>query len=268
MSPEQVEYSVSAPAIHAARTLSMHYHLIEKAGGDVPFSDHNVAVLIDVHTQAWRIKAAMKNLFKHMYYPDVRSLEANMEAVRAGIEALDAQRRNMPTFDDESADRLHDRLGIEDKQSRSGANQQAMEYRVSAPALHACRMIHQHFDFVEKESGTIEYSERNVAGIIDICTQIWRLEIAMNELCTRTPWETRGEYLQHVAVIRRALQAVDLAQMRLPSYGREMKQPLWRTETREAKITDQQRRRSEQYAAALRNARNPEEMHRALGGRL
>ena len=267
MSPDQVEYSVSAPAIYAARTLGLHYHLIEKTGGDVPFSDHNVAVLIDVHTQAWRIKAAMKNLFKQMYYPDIRSLEENLEAVRAAIESLDMQRQRMPNFDAESADRLHGKLGIEDKQSRAGANQQAQEYQVSAPALHACRMIHQHFDFVEKESGWLPYTERNVAGIIDTCTEIWRLERTMNELCTRTPWETRGEYLRHVGVIRKALQAVDLAQMRMPAYGREMSKPLWRTANREAKISDQQRRRTEQYAAALKNAKDPIEMQRILGSR-
>lgn len=264
MTPSQVEYSVSAPAISAARALSLHYHLIEKTGGEVPFSDHNVAVLIDVHTQSFRVKKRMRELFQQVYYPDVNELMSRMDAVRSCIEALDVQRQRMPSFDAEQGDRLHDRLGIEDKQHRGGVAAQASQYQVSAAALFACRMLQQHFDFVEKTTGRLKYTERNVAGIIDMCTEVWRLESAMNEICTRAPWQNAADYCRHIDVIQRAMQIVDLAQMRMPSYGREMGSPLWKTRHNEARIDEREHRRMMQIGHAMENAKTPEEQEQIL----
>jgi hypothetical protein len=266
LTPDQIEYKVSAPAIHAARSLALNFDIIERTGGEVPYCDHNVAVLIDVHTQAWRIKKAMREVFTSgdFYYPDVNSLEANLEALQYHIEQINELRNRLPQFD--GGERLHSRLGIENR-TTPGTVRDAEAIKVSAAALNAVRQLQIHFIFVPKESGIVPATEKGMAELIDLCTEVRRLESGMNLLCTQTRWQSRDELRRNLQVVKQCLHAVDVAQMRMPSYSREMGKPLWRSSSVSAPDpaqNDARRRRAEQVQAALRQAKNPEQAARIL----
>ncbi len=264
LSPDQIEYKVSAPALHAARTIALHFHFIEKSDSDIPYCDHNVAVLIDVHTQAFRIKDAMRACFasREFYYPDLNDLEQNLESVQHHVSELDRLRHRLPRFVDD--ERLHQRLGVENKPA-PGTPLDANEYGVSAPALNAARMLMRHFDFVEREDTFVFLSEKNIAGIIDTCTEIRHLESALHLICTQTRWQHKDELRNNLNVMRKAMHTLDTAQMRMPTYSREMGRPIWKTRHHDAtEITEAQMRRSQQAQAALKNARNPQDAARIL----
>lgn len=265
----QIEYKVSAPAIQAARALVRNFEIIERSGGEVPYCDHNLAVLIDVHTKAWKMREVIKPIFarKDFYYPDLNNLEENIELLQDRIDQIDALRRSLPQMvSHEDNERMHGRVGIE-AQTTPGAHGAASKYGVSAAALHAVRQLQMHFIFIEREGGIVPATEKAMAELIDMTTQALRLEQAMNELCTSTRWQSRDELRRNLQSVRRGLHAVDVAQMRMPNYGRDMKNPLWKSgslDTPDPAQDEARRRRHAQIQEALKQAKNPQQAARIL----
>jgi len=103
---DNIPYKISAPALHAARVLSRHFDFIEQDGVDLEPSVENVATIIDAHTQAFRMKAAMKYLFSQVNWldnPDAGEfLECKLEELQESVEPVDEFRKSLPRFADES----------------------------------------------------------------------------------------------------------------------------------------------------------------------
>ena len=224
-------YKISAPALLAARKLLVHFDLIEK--GDTEACVDNVATIIDAHTQAFRIKAAMKYLFSQVNWldnPDAGEyLEDRLEELQDSVDKIDELRRSLPRFSDESEAKLNG-IGLENRESsgqRADTKRQARILEVNPLALHATRMLMEHYHFVEK-TGQVRRNERQIAMLINMCTRLYKLQDALHLMCTRTPWMHVDELRRDLEVMRKSLRAVDSANMYLPGYGGEMPKNLKR----------------------------------------
>lgn len=94
------------------------------------------------------------------------------------------------------------------------------EFIVSAPAMHAARTLLKNFRF--ESTGTIEPTERNIAIIVDVCTQIFRVEAALDNMVQRVPWLDKRSLGQNLDQLREAVRAIELVRNRMPSYGRTL----------------------------------------------
>lgn len=90
-------------------------------------------------------------------------------------------------------------------------------YDVSAAALHAARTLMRNFNLTEKAN--IAATERNIAIIVDVCTQVFRVEAAVENLVRHIPWYDRHELAQSMDQLREAIRVLEVARNRMPRYG-------------------------------------------------
>ncbi len=92
------EYKVSAPALHAARAILRNFRLepIDK----IAATEQNLAILVDVTTQIFRIQPAMAAFVKEVPWTDKNGLKANIELLQNGIRALEVVSNRLPAFQD------------------------------------------------------------------------------------------------------------------------------------------------------------------------
>lgn len=93
-----------------------------------------------------------------------------------------------------------------------------VKHKVSAPALHAARVLLANFNVAEKqtENQTIPVSEFNIAVLIDICTDVFRLvpfRTKVGDLAARVG---KGEVKR--AEVYQLLSELSQTLNRLPSY--------------------------------------------------
>ena len=96
----------------------------------------------------------------------------------------------------------------------------------SAPAVHAARMILRNFRL--ESLGRIPVSERNLAIIIDVCTQTHRTKPVIAKLINGTPWAgimcqwaDKAEFNRHSELLRHSIRELELAHNRMPNYSEE-----------------------------------------------
>lgn len=266
MSPN--DYSISAPALHAARAVMQHFILepIE----DVKASEKNIATLIDVHTKSWRAKRAMKDFFSHLRWLGDRELETNIPLLRERINTLQQFHRTMPQYEESARELLFERTGIEDQTSTGAIKQigrEAIEYRVSAPALHATRILMSKFKFSQRHPGVprqLPLTERAVAVLIDLCTQMWIVQSAMSKLCAEIPWSDPREIQRLKQRIHDAMYLLSVAQNIITSYSTRRGGSSWRTQHVSYVPTSRDIEHASMIASRLAAASTPEEEHRIL----
>ena len=95
-------------------------------------------------------------------------------------------------------------------------------YEISAAALHAARTLLRHFDFQIGKNGKYAPTEKNIAIIVDVCTQVFRLEVAVKSITKQLPANLTVHELQSRSEqIREALRTVEMAYNYLPHFGEE-----------------------------------------------
>ena len=69
--------------------------------------------------------------------------------------------------------------------------------------------------------GRIPVSERNLAIIIDVCTQTHRTKPVIAKLINGTPWADKAEFNRHSELLRHSIRELELAHNRMPNYSEE-----------------------------------------------
>lgn len=142
-------------------------------------------------------------------------------------------------------------------------NPQDNKYEVSAPALHAARTVLKNFDITETKGGRIRATEKNLAIIIDVCTGIFRVERAMDNMLNNLPWHNKEDLASNMDMLRDAIRAVDMVRKHIPSYGgRGNSNVLRDLGSREPPRRDT--KYIQQVSNALRTAKTPDEEQKVL----
>lgn len=89
----------------------------------------------------------------------------------------------------------------------------------SAPALHAAKILLKNFEIVERPEGRIRATEKNIAILIDVCTDIFRVESVMDQLIKTTPWLDKDALARNLGQLRDAVRAVELVRNHMPRFA-------------------------------------------------
>jgi hypothetical protein len=135
----------------------------------------------------------------------------------------------------------------------------AQAYKLSAPALHAARTILRHFILVPRPECKIQPTEKNLGIAIDVCTQAFRAQNALNYLCSKVQWRDRNEAIAEIDNMREAIRAVELVKNSMPAYETEQAVPLWQKQRVEAEMTRGQAEEMRAISARLKAARTVDE---------
>ncbi len=247
MSPQH--YEISGPARHAAVTILRNFQLTSLDAG-MEATLENVATLIDVATQSFRVYAALKALSKAARWWDQPDLENNLDRLQDAVRAVELVLDRMPRF----------RAGAETPDDIKDYP----EYDTSAPALHAAKVLFQNFMISSRPESPVILTERNLAILIDVCTEIFRVEMAANYLVHRIPWANRSEARGNILALRKALRAVELVKNRMPDYREPLQIPIKRKQELEIKLTRAQLERAQLIAKEVSSARSADEQQRIL----
>lgn len=277
METKDIPYQISAPALHTARVLARHFDWVEKPGVDVEPSIENVAIIIDARTQAFRFKAAMKDFLSHCNWldnPDSGEyLEEKLDEVRGYVEGIVAFQKTLPRFEDQVQQKLS-LAGISSghtKQQLAEQRKKASRYEVDPLALYATQMLMEHFHFIEKRDGAIRAVDRHIALLIGMCTRLHKLEDAVNLMCAQMIGQDEWSLRKNIEVVRRALRAVDLGAMYMPSYKHEVPTGVGRVSLSAKwngkgayQPSEREQRRAAQIKEVLAQYKDEQDKHRVM----
>lgn len=241
MSP--LNYKVSAPAQHAATTILRNFDLIPI--GDVDATSQNLATIIDVATQAFRLHKAVSYLVKSAPWWNSNALVDNLEQLQDAVRAVEMVREGMPRFG-----------------TTNDSRDVNPSYSTSAPALHASRSILRNFALRPKAS--ILATEKNIAILVDVCTDIFRVERAVDYVIRALPWGNKNESVRNLDALRKAMRAVELVKNRMPSYEESIQIPLKQKDELEIKLTKKELQQTQALAARVAAARTVDEQQQLL----
>lgn len=223
-------YEISVAASHAARTIFRNFTVREK--GTIEATEHNLGIIIDVCTQIFRAQGAMNQLIKDIPWADREALIARMDRLRAAVESLKAVRSKMPKYD-----------GIP-IQGEDGTL--VKRYQVSAPAAHAARTLSNNFVFVRKAN--LDCTERNLAILVDVCTEVFRVELAVDMLVRKVSAMGTNYFSHSMQELQDALRAVEIVRNRLPCVASAATIPVAMREQVEIKLTRTQLKETQAFA--------------------
>lgn len=200
----QKPYKASSPAVHAARVLFRNFEFRELA--DTAATEHNVAIIVDVCTQVFRVAPAMRQIIHLAPWHDPEAVAGSLERLRDMVRDLQTVREGMPSFTGQ----------VSGPQSLGPDGLLAKGYVVSAPATCAARSLMTRFTLTPRAS--IQATENNVATLIDVCTEIFRVQEAVDNLVSQTMTGTQEDATRNLDQIRKALRLFEVVYNRLPSY--------------------------------------------------
>jgi hypothetical protein len=111
-------------------------------------------------------------------------------------------------------------------------------------------------------------TEHNIAIIVDICTQIFRIEQAAKSLVYNNPWHDEQMLVRNMGQLQEAIRVLELNANRIPHYGERNGKKVF--ETRRVSVdprdlfTKQELESVSQVATQLANARTLDEHNRIL----
>lgn len=130
----------------------------------------------------------------------------------------------------------------------------------SAAATHAARAIMKNFEL--RQIGKIPVTEKNVAIIVDVCTQIFRVENALNYFFSRDAFNRLEFNKETLEDLKDAISVLDRARKTLPSYAEETGEVI-----KEIEREPMSQRQLDQIALVqekIREAKTPEEELKVL----
>jgi len=243
MSPQN--YKVSAPAQHTATTILRNFDLTPL--GDIEATAQNIATIVDVATQVFRVHKAVDHLVRVSPWWNAHALEEGLEQLQDAVRAVEIVREGMPRFGARNAPR--------EIREQDG-------YVTSAPALHASKTLRRHFLFTPKAS--IQATEKNLAILVDVCTDIFRVERAVDYVIRSLPWSSKGELTNNLDVLRKAMRAVELVRNRMPTRAEPILIPNHKKEELEIKLTKKELQQTQALAVQVAGARTVGEQQRLL----
>jgi hypothetical protein len=209
-------YQITAPAFYAAGVIWRNFTVDRSPGQTLEPCCENLAILID---HATRLPQTLPVLHRFVadnpwYVPHERldplldwlgetpltpkhRVEDHLERLRHGIRQLEMATEEMK--------RLHPRGSKEGPGLPCGA------------AWYAARLMTKFFDF--KPTGRVRFSQRNVALIVDTCTETFRLQAAVDTIIERSDWLNSQMLARRVKTVRKALRVLEVVRDRMPSRG-------------------------------------------------
>lgn len=236
-------YQTSAPATHAARTILRNFVVREL--GRVEATENNLATMIDYGTQMFRIVTALDQVVKSTPWVNRDTLAYNLDRLREAVQALETAYQRLPKFKDQEAAK-------------------ASAYQISAPSLHTARFLMQHFQFVRKAG--LQATEKNLAIVIDVCTQAFRIEAIVGQIASTRLWTGKEELLRNLEELRRALRATEIVRNRTPRAAVPTRYVVHKApaEEPEIQVTREQRKQIERFAQMVAQARTVQDQQGLL----
>ena len=136
------------------------------------------------------------------------------------------------------------------------------QYEISAPAWHAARTIMRNFNLDMK--GTIQPTEKNLAILIDVCTQVFRVQGALDQMATTVRALHKEDLKHQLQMLREAVEAVDMAGRRMPGYRVSPRVTIAEREKIEFAISSKEREARRELARKVAGARTVDEQQKIL----
>lgn len=244
-----MNYTISAPASHAAHVLLKNYHLRET--GSISATLDNIATLIDVATQSFRLVKVMDTLVQSAPWWNKQSLTDNLERLQDAVRSVETVLDNIPKYSNV-------------EESPREIQEFIREYRVSAPALYAAKTLLQHFTIQQRT--TLAPTEKNVAILVDVCTQVFRVEATVRYFLSHIPWQRKQDATDALVSMRKGLRAVELVRNRMPSYSRPIQITIHKKQEVEFELTKKQIQDAQKLVAKVAAARTVDEQQQVLIG--
>lgn len=139
------------------------------------------------------------------------------------------------------------------------------KYEISAPALHCAEIILRNFHITEKPESRFRATKKNLAILIDVTTNIFRVEAVIDQLVKDNPWANKHALAQNIDRLRDSIRAVELVRNRLPRFSKSESQvPFSVKQSVEREVSAEVQERMKAVATELSSARTVEDEQRVL----
>lgn len=138
------------------------------------------------------------------------------------------------------------------------------KYEVSAPALYAAQTVLRHFELLVRPEGKIGPTLNNLAILIDVCTDSFRLQDSITHVLTSANWASRQSIVENMDKLREALRALEIVRNHSPRYENVVQVPAWQKQAVEREISKDLQRAMSDISRALGTARTVEEEQAVL----
>lgn len=239
-------YSPSSPALHTAEVLFRNYQLSER--GRVEATKHNVAVVVDACTQVFRFELHLTALVKAAPWNQPTTLKDRLDLVRDAVTALQAIQRKLPRY--------------ENAPPSDGKAVSQEGYHASAPAVYAARGLVQNFLFTQRAN--LAPTERNIAIIVDVCTEIFRIEQEVYRVAKVVLGQHPEQLVRNLEQLQQALRAVELVRNRMPRQAPQMRVTIREGGSQELRLTREQQAEAQRLSTLVAGARTIKEQQGLL----
>lgn len=206
------QYQISGPAIHAARTIVRNWKPLERGRYEV--SLRNIAIMIDVATQIFRLQQQLDRLLRvttvntgegtsAMWTKgQTHELAKNIEEIREVIRAVEVVHQAMAP-------------GSVRRTPHQTTNEGAWkDWRISEQARRAAAILHKNYAW-EARLRSSQPTEESFAKVIDACIDAWRANVSLPLLIKDSGWETK-DFSANFLALRRALSDMELLRNHMP----------------------------------------------------
>lgn len=189
----QTNCQPSSVALHAARTILRNFAVRER--DKIEATEHNIAVVVDVCTQVRHLAPALKILVKTVPWYQPQKFPERLDALRQQVQTLETLRKRMPRY--------------------HGTAPSGEGYHCSAPALQTARQLWHYYEFTRKAK--LGATENNLAILVDVCTDVFRLERAIDQITQTSLWSGTAELRSKFDALRGLVRELELLSNRLPA---------------------------------------------------
>lgn len=193
-------FTVSEPSRNAALVLLRQFRFVKSQEGTIEPTEKKLALIIDCCTQVFRFSRFMDQVDHGLPWQNREELSRNIRSLQHALKSIEEIRNRLPGY-------------------CYGNQQPKLEgkYQISAPAWHTAGTLF--YQFTLEEIGTIEATKANVAILVDVNTQIFRIQNLLDEVVKVGTWYDPGELRSNLTDVRDAMRAMDIARERLPNHG-------------------------------------------------
>lgn len=214
-------YEVTAPARHAAETLAKNFSFRELPGCKIAATVENLAKLIDFACKLPTLVPSMEWFVNANPWYEPPTLRPASQPARAdnlldwlsdGDEAIAEKTPRL----EENLERLQESIRKMQMIGDALPPKERSERLPSPLAWSAVSTIGKYFIFTSQR-GRIKLTERNIALVIDVCTDVFRIQESIRALTTRCRWTDKEELRKQLELMRTAIAATELVSHHLPA---------------------------------------------------
>lgn len=186
------KYKLSAPALHTSRTLWRNFEITAWRDQVEPTKE-SIATVLDHSMRLPETMRLVETMVRNNPWLDRHALERNLERVQHGIRELERGLKTLPHFADE------------------------VTAPTSAAAQTAVRDLIALFRF--DQIGRIKPTVKNLALIVDVCSDVFRAHDAIRWMVRQLDWQNKDELKRQIKHLRTGLRMLDTVRMRMPSFA-------------------------------------------------